>query len=265
LKVFSNGQTMKYETLEDVYSFFGLAILKRNPSEELILERKKIPWWEGTRQNPVFLGEETRRIIPFLCCSRLRETATAPFLEKIWWYLPFEQHMFAVCSMEQQPTKKKFHKEEEEDNDDGCELIKFPDSQILQKCLCVREMCMSSVEMKWEFVVILWVLWSCISCSRFVASKCEDGGSKVVDGSDKVCHSGSADLRLGFFDMQLPFFDSQEIAVAFVFLVLTSCNVCVISTVLLNIAGAMASAPAAAIPDNILVVVFLLLFVLRPV
>jgi hypothetical protein len=60
--------------------------------------------------------------------------------------------------MEQQPTKKKFHKEEEEDNDDGCELIKFPDSQILQKCLCVREMCMSSVEMKWEFVVILWVL-----------------------------------------------------------------------------------------------------------
>jgi hypothetical protein len=34
---------MKYETLEDVYSFFGLAILKRNPSEELILERKKIP------------------------------------------------------------------------------------------------------------------------------------------------------------------------------------------------------------------------------
>jgi hypothetical protein len=65
--------------------------------------------------------------------------------------------------------------------------------------------------------------------------------------------------------MQLPFFDSQEIAVAFVFLVLTSCNVCVISTVLLNIAGAMASAPAAAIPDNILVVVFLLLFVLRPV
>jgi len=44
LKVFSNAQTMKYETLEDVYNFFGLAILKRNPSEEQILERKKIPW-----------------------------------------------------------------------------------------------------------------------------------------------------------------------------------------------------------------------------
>jgi len=39
--------------------------------------------------------------------------------------------MFAVCSMEQQPTKIFFHKEEEEeeddDDDDRCELIRFPD------------------------------------------------------------------------------------------------------------------------------------------
>jgi hypothetical protein len=40
--------------------------------------------------------------------------------------------------MRQQPTKRFFHKEEEEeDDDDGCELIKFPDLQILQKCVCV--------------------------------------------------------------------------------------------------------------------------------
>jgi hypothetical protein len=85
--------------------------------------------------------------------------------------------MFAVCSMEQQPTNRFFHKEEEDD-DDGCELIKFPDSQILQKCVCV---CVCVCERERERDVYVF-------CRNEMGVCCDFVGAMKLYLLQQICH-----------------------------------------------------------------------------
>lgn len=57
---------MKYETLEDVYSFFGLAILKEKP-----LRRTDI----GKKENTLMRGKETK---PSFCFGGDKKNHTFP-------------------------------------------------------------------------------------------------------------------------------------------------------------------------------------------
>jgi hypothetical protein len=67
LKVFSNGQTIKYETLEDVYNFFGLAILRETPQKNRYWkERKYLGEREGDKTQFCFWRRQQESYLSFV-------------------------------------------------------------------------------------------------------------------------------------------------------------------------------------------------------